>query len=76
VTENLAKPSPSAKDILERPPEHQILREWNLSDLQRLGLSAYANTLIPNAPGDHVAVTAATDTPDEGVRTLLPKRRL
>lgn len=83
ITEHKPLPHPAFPNVDPRPREHQILREWDLNDLQRLGLEDHPELLCKNSAG---APQSSSSSPTSkgssdggsnepgGLWSLLPKR--
>jgi len=75
VDQTLPKPNPSIPNIIERPPEHQILREWTLEDLQRLNLSDAADVLLLKPEHPSAKSSGLSPSDEGGLLAILPKRK-
>lgn len=81
----LSRPHPGVPNVLSRPRDHQILREWERADLERLGLNQFPELLLP-PPGKIKPISSGKQQKprpsDEdggesgGMLALLPKRDL
>ncbi len=76
VDQTAPKPNPAVPNIIERPPEHQVLREWTEDDLQRLGLADAADALLPKTQHPRSKPPDAHPAEGDGLLSILPKRKL
>lgn len=82
ITEHLARPHLTVSNVIYRPRHHQILREWEVADLHRLGLQALAEQLLwtkvsppkreSGEGGSHPNMPNDSDE-DDGLAGLLPR---